>query len=128
MSPERPLEGAGSARPNWANWPNFGSFPQVSPAVSCAGVAGEKTNPLRGDLTVQLTATGWLILIATPLGVWLGRAIFRPMAPCRWCRGRSRAGDRKRWRDLDCSHCGNTRKRMTWGGKLVRGQGRGWGR
>jgi hypothetical protein len=51
MSPERPLEGAGSARPNWANWANSANFPQVSGSVSRAGVAGEKTNPLRAELT-----------------------------------------------------------------------------
>jgi hypothetical protein len=68
-------------------------------------------------------------IVAVPFAaVWLGRAIFRPMAPCRWCRGRRRAGDSERWRNLNCSHCGNTGQRMTLGGRIVRGQGRGWGK
>ena len=68
------------------------------------------------------------VAIASPVLLWLGRAIFRPMAPCRWCRGKRRAGDRRRWRNLDCSHCGNTGERMTLGARIVRGQGRGWGK
>jgi len=68
------------------------------------------------------------VAIAAPVLLFLGRAIFRPMAPCRWCRGRRRAGSRRRWRNLDCSHCGNTGERMTLGGRIVRGQGRGWGK
>jgi hypothetical protein len=50
------------------------------------------------------------------------------MSPCRWCGGKSKVGDSERWRDTDCSHCGNTRKRMRWGARMIRGQGRGWGR
>jgi hypothetical protein len=67
------------------------------------------------------------VAVASPVLLFLWRAIFRPMAPCRRCRGRSRAGTRARWRNLDCSRCGNTGQRMTWGARLVRG-GRGWGK
>ena len=67
------------------------------------------------------------VAIASPVLLWLGRAIFRPMAPCRWCRGRKRVGDRKRWRNLEWSHC-DKGERMRWGARLVRGQGRGWGK
>jgi hypothetical protein len=72
---------------------------------------------------------GWeiAVIVALPFAVaWFGRAIFRPMAPCRWCRGRRRAGSRRRWRNLDCSHCGNSGQRMTWGGRLFRGDQ--WGK
>jgi hypothetical protein len=69
------------------------------------------------------------VAIAAPVLLWLGRAIFRPMAPCRWCRGRFRAGDRSRWRNLKCSHCVETPgERMTLGARIVRGQGRRWGK
>jgi hypothetical protein len=68
-------------------------------------------------------------VIALPaFAVWLWRAIFRPMAPCRRCGGQSRVGDRERWRNRDCSRCDNKRERMTLGARLVRGQGRGWGK
>jgi len=51
MYPERAPGALRQPRPNWANWPNFANFPQVSGAVSRAGVAGEKTNWLTGQLT-----------------------------------------------------------------------------
>ena len=68
-----------------------------------------------------------VLLIAAGAGSWLWRAIFRPMAPCRWCRGKGKAGDRKRWRNLECKHC-DKGERMTLGARIVRGQGRGWGK
>jgi hypothetical protein len=77
-----------------------------------------------------MTGSVWEIaaVVALPFAaLWLWRAIFRPMAPCRWCRGRSRAGDRRRWRNLDCSHC-DKGQRMTLGARIVRWQGRGWGK
>lgn len=78
----------------------------------------------------MLTARGWELLSAVAavrVAVWFWMAIYRPVGPCRWCRGRSRAGSRARWRNLDCSHCGNSGQRTTWGARLVRG-GRGWGK
>jgi len=77
-----------------------------------------------------MTARGWEILLAVAGArgaVWLWMAIYRPTAPCRWCRGKRRAGNSKRWRDLDCSHCNNKRTRTTWGARLVRGGNR-WGK
>lgn len=68
------------------------------------------------------------VAIASPVLLFVWRAIFRPMAPCRRCGGRSRAGNSSRWRNLDCPRCGNTGQRMTWGARLVRGPGRGWGK
>ena len=60
------------------------------------------------------------------VAIWLWRARYRPMAPCRWCGGQGKKGDRERWRNLDCKHCGNTGERMTWGARLV--HGRRWGK
>jgi hypothetical protein len=69
-----------------------------------------------------------LVAIAAPVLLFAWRAIFRPMALCWRCRGRSRAGSRSRWRNLNCARCGNSGQRMTWGARMVRGQGRGWGK
>lgn len=73
-------------------------------------------------------AAGITVAIAAPVLLWLWRAIFRPKAPCRWCRGRRRAGNSRMWRDLKCSHCGDTGQRMRLSARIVRGQGRGWGK
>ena len=60
--------------------------------------------------------------------IWLWRARYRPMAPCRWCGGQKKVGDSERWRHRECSHCGGTGERTTWGGKLMHGQGKRWGK
>jgi hypothetical protein len=67
------------------------------------------------------------VLILIPVISWLWMVIFRPIAPCRWCRGRKRVGTRKRWRERKyCKHCGDTGKRMVLGSGLFHGdRGRG---
>jgi hypothetical protein len=77
-----------------------------------------------------LTARGWELLAAAAavlVAVWVWRAIYRPTAPCRWCRGRKKVGSSKRWRKRTCRFCKDTPgERMTWGARMLRG-GR-WGK
>ena len=77
---------------------------------------------------MSLTPAGWLMVIGLPLGAWLWLAIFRPMGPCWRCRGRRRKGSRTRWRNLKCERCGSTGEHMRLSARIVRGQGRGWGK
>ena len=77
---------------------------------------------------MHLTATGWFILIGTPLGVWAWFAFFRPMGPCPDCKGRRRIGTSKRYRKVECERCGNSGEQMRLSARIVRGQGRRWGK
>jgi hypothetical protein len=76
-----------------------------------------------------VTARGWEILAAFAVGCvayWAWMARYRPTAPCRWCRGRKKVGNRKRWRKRKrCRRCGGTGERTVWGAGFM--GGKRWG-